>query len=47
MQIRTRATTLSKYIFSAEDIAAAALKLLKAELPITLRLLGIRLSNFQ
>ncbi|PSS19256.1 DNA polymerase [Actinidia chinensis var. chinensis] len=45
-EVRTRAVTLQKYIFSSEDILKHASKLLKAELPISLRLIGMRMSQF-
>lgn len=45
-QLRTRAMTLPKYIHTASDILAAALKLLQAELPIEVRLMGLRMSSF-
>lgn len=40
LQVRTRAVTSQKYICSTEDILKHASKLLKAELPISLRLIG-------
>lgn len=39
-QVRTRSVTLQKYICSSEDILKYASKLLKAELPVSLRLIG-------
>lgn len=39
-QVRTRAVTLQKYISSSDDILKHASNLLKAELPISLRLIG-------
>ncbi|KAL4607326.1 hypothetical protein ACB092_09G165300 [Castanea dentata] len=45
-EVRTRAVTLQKYICSSEDILKYASKLLKAELPVSLRLIGLRLSQF-
>ncbi|CAK7330157.1 unnamed protein product [Dovyalis caffra] len=44
--VRSRAVTLEKYICSCEDILKHASKLLKAELPISLRLMGLRVSHF-
>lgn len=40
LQVRTRAVTLPCYICSSEDILKHAKKLLKAELPVSLRLIG-------
>ncbi|KAI8554612.1 hypothetical protein RHMOL_Rhmol05G0111300 [Rhododendron molle] len=45
-EVRTRAVTLQNYICSNEDILKNASKLLKAELPISLRLIGLRMSQF-
>ncbi|XVE93509.1 hypothetical protein REPUB_Repub01dG0198900 [Reevesia pubescens] len=45
-EIRTRAVTLQKYICSSDDILKYASKLLKAELPVSLRLIGLRVSHF-
>jgi DNA polymerase kappa len=45
-EVRTRAVTLNRYIHSAEDIHAAGLKLLRAELPVEIRLMGLRMSHF-
>ncbi|XP_022148772.1 DNA polymerase kappa isoform X3 [Momordica charantia] len=45
-EVRTRAVTLQKYICSSSDILQHASKLLKAELPISLRLIGLRISHF-
>ncbi|KAK7308114.1 hypothetical protein VNO77_41710 [Canavalia gladiata] len=45
-EVRTRAVTLQKYISSGEDILKHASKLLKAELPISVRLIGLRVSQF-
>ena len=44
-EVRTRNTTLTRHISSREDIFREALKLLRAEMPITIRLmvsLGVR-----
>ena len=46
LQLRTRATTLNHYISSADELYAAGLRLLQAELPVELRLMGLRVSNF-
>lgn len=46
-QVRTRAATLDHHISSAEDISQAALRLLRAEPLTELRLMGLRMSNFQ
>ncbi|EOX98479.1 DNA/RNA polymerases superfamily protein isoform 1 [Theobroma cacao] len=45
-EVRTRAVTLQKYICSSDDILKYASRLLKAELPISLRLIGLRVSHF-
>ncbi|XP_041010624.1 DNA polymerase kappa [Juglans microcarpa x Juglans regia] len=45
-EVRTRAMTLQQYICSSEDILKYASNLLKAELPVSLRLIGLRLSQF-
>ena len=45
-EVRTRAVTLDRYIHTAEDILVAGLKLLRAELPVELRLMGLRMSHF-
>ena len=46
-ELRTRAATLDRHVSSTEDLAAAGLRLLHAELPLQVRLLGLRVSNFQ
>lgn len=45
-EVRTRAVTLPNFISSSEDILKHASKLLKAELPVSLRLIGLRMSQF-
>ncbi|XP_054778701.1 DNA polymerase kappa isoform X2 [Prosopis cineraria] len=45
-EVRTRAVTSQKYMSSRDDIMKHAVKLLKAELPISLRLIGLRVSHF-
>ncbi|XP_059647891.1 DNA polymerase kappa [Cornus florida] len=45
-EVRTRAVTLEKYVCSSKDILKYASKLLKAELPVCLRLIGLRMSQF-
>ena len=45
-ELRTRAVTLDRYISSSDDILTAALKLLRAELPVEIRLMGLRMSQF-
>jgi hypothetical protein len=47
LQTKQRSVTLPTYINSTEGIAAAAKQLLQPELPITIRLLGLRVSNLQ
>ncbi|KAK9056621.1 hypothetical protein SSX86_023983 [Deinandra increscens subsp. villosa] len=45
-EVKTRALTLQSYIWSSKDILKHASKLLKAELPVSLRLIGLRMSHF-
>ncbi|XP_058773058.1 DNA polymerase kappa isoform X2 [Vicia villosa] len=45
-EVRNRAVTLQNYINSNEDILKHASKLLKAELPVSVRLIGLRVSQF-
>lgn len=45
-EVRTRAVTLQKCISSSEDILKHASVLLKAELPVSLRLIGLRMTQF-
>lgn len=45
-EVRTRAHSLPQHISTAAEIQAVALRLLKAELPIEIRLMGMRMSHF-
>ncbi|KAM5549562.1 hypothetical protein ABKV19_000805 [Rosa sericea] len=45
-EVRTRAVTSKKYVCSTEEILKHASKLLKAELPVSIRLIGLRVSHF-
>ncbi|VVB00700.1 unnamed protein product [Arabis nemorensis] len=45
-EIRSRAVSLKRYTCSSEDILKHATKLLKAELPVSVRLIGLRMSQF-
>ncbi|KAK2459046.1 DNA-directed DNA polymerase [Trifolium repens] len=45
-EVRNRAVTLQNYMNSSEDILKHASKLLKAELPVSVRLIGLRVSQF-
>lgn len=45
-EVRNRAVTLQNYISSSDDILKHASKLLKAELPVSVRLIGLRVSQF-
>ncbi|KAL4555868.1 hypothetical protein LXL04_038500 [Taraxacum kok-saghyz] len=45
-EVKTRALSLQNYIWSSKDILKHSLKLLKAELPVSLRLIGLRMSHF-
>ncbi|KAL0914619.1 hypothetical protein M5K25_014982 [Dendrobium thyrsiflorum] len=45
-EVRTRAISLQKCIHSKEDILSCASRILKAELPLSLRLIGLRMSQF-
>lgn len=42
VQLHTRAATLPGYVSSAEQLMETAMQLLRPELPITVRLMGIR-----
>jgi hypothetical protein len=42
LQLHTRAATLPNYVSSAEELTAVGLRLMRAEYPLTLRLIGIR-----
>ena len=45
-EVRTRAQSLPQYISTFEEIVAPAMRLLKAEMPIEIRLMGMRMSHF-
>uniref|UniRef100_A0A1J3JRA6 DNA polymerase kappa n=1 Tax=Noccaea caerulescens TaxID=107243 RepID=A0A1J3JRA6_NOCCA len=45
-EIRSRAVSLQRYTCSSEDILKHATKLLKVELPVSIRLIGLRMSQF-
>ncbi|KAA6417424.1 MAG: DNA polymerase kappa-like [Trebouxia sp. A1-2] len=45
-EVRSRAHSLPQHISTASEIEAVALRLLKAELPIEIRLMGMRMSHF-
>ncbi|KAL3350440.1 hypothetical protein AABB24_023083 [Solanum stoloniferum] len=45
-EVRSRAVTLPSYINSSGEILKHASKLLKAEFPVSLRLMGLRMSHF-
>ncbi|GLJ15483.1 hypothetical protein SUGI_0254190 [Cryptomeria japonica] len=46
-EVRTRAVSLQSYIYLKPDILVHASKLLRAELPLSLRLMGLRISQFK
>ena len=45
-EVRTRAVTLPRYISKEQDIVQAGVKLLRAEYPVEIRLMGLRMSHF-
>lgn len=45
-EVRTRAQSLPQHIGTAAEIEAVALRLLREELPIEIRLMGMRISHF-
>jgi DNA polymerase kappa len=45
--VKQRSITLNRYISSLDDLFSNSLPLLHAELPIKVRLMGLRLSNFK
>ena len=45
-EVRTRAHSLPQHISTTAEIEAVALRLLKAELPVEIRLMGMRMSHF-
>jgi len=45
--VLTRAKTTAKWLKTAEDIFEVGVKLLRTELPLQLRLMGIRMSRFK
>lgn len=45
-EVRTRAVTLQQPVSTAQEILQPALRLLRAEMPIEIRLMGIRVSSF-
>ena len=47
LQLHTRAATLPNYVSSAEELTAVGLRLMRAEYPLTLRLIGIRRVDMQ
>lgn len=42
LQLHTRAVTLPNYVSTAGELTAVALRLMRADYPLTLRLIGIR-----
>ena len=47
VQVRTRAATLPRYVNDLATVLATGQGLLQPELPIGIRLMGVRMSNFQ
>lgn len=45
-EVRTRAHSLPQYVSTYEEIFPVAMRLLKAEMPIEIRLMGLRMSHF-
>ncbi|GAQ82213.1 putative DNA repair protein [Klebsormidium nitens] len=46
-EVRQRAATLPTFISTADEILPPALRLLRAEMPISIRLMGLRFSHFK
>ena len=42
MQLRSRATTLQQHVWTAEQLEAVTLRIMRAEYPLDLRLMGVR-----
>ena len=42
VQLRSRATTLQQYVWTAEQLEAVTLRIMRAEYPLDLRLMGVR-----
>ena len=42
MQLYSRAKTLQQYVWTAEQLEAVTLRIMRAEYPLDLRLMGVR-----
>ena len=46
-EVRSKSVTLAKFTSDADVITQAAVELLRKELPVSLRLMGVRMTHFE